>query len=77
MRWFKFRNWKCIKVQHCNDISYSNTPNLTPVLKATFEKGMPSTMATYICTRTGKVKTEYYYDAGYLTIEELNCAYKE
>ena len=75
MRWF--RNWKCIRVSHCNDISYSDRKDISPELAATYRKGMPSTHATYLCTRTGKIKTEYYYDAGYLTVEELNCAYKE
>lgn len=77
MKWFKFRNWKCIRVTHYLDISFSSAPNISKELRETRQKGFPSTDATYICTITGKVKTESYYNAGYLTIEELNCAYKE
>lgn len=52
--------YKAIKVQNIDDISYGA------------KEGYPSTLATMRCTVCGKIKTRYFYKAGYLTVQEIN-----
>ncbi len=58
-RIFHFHKWIAIKAKWYLDTSYDDA-------------GVKSTTATYKCSTCDKVKTECHYNAGYITLEELN-----
>lgn len=52
-----FHKWKPIKVFHYNDTSY--------------DECAPSTAITYMCTVCNKLKKDFMYLAGFITLDEL------